>query len=176
LTLQPKHTAALQKKPLALLQSLIDIEQFLQITDQASWYRRESPLGSVRAIDPAKHGRVTGQVCEFFSQPQLLASLSQLAGIPLHHFVGNIVRCSAHSGEMLSWLHPGTPDAGVALAVNIGTAPAGIKCLGDGVIVNFQPGDAVIMALGPGQRNEIVVTGAEATLIEGFLLKKPLPA
>jgi hypothetical protein len=176
LTLQPKPTAALQKKPLALLQSFVDIEQFLQITAQASWYRRESPLGSVRAIDPVKHGIITGQLCELFSQAELLASLSRLAGIQLDHFVGNIVRCSADYGEALSWWHPGKPDAGVALAVNIGTGPASIKCMPGGVIVSFQPGDAVVMALGPGQRNELVITGSESTLIEGFLLKKPAPA
>jgi len=174
--LQSNYTAALQKKPLVLVQSFVETEQFLQITAQASWYRRESPLGSVRAIDPVKHGKITGQICEYFSQPKLLETFSGLAGIQLDHFVGNIIRCSAHSSDMLSWLHPGRPDAGVALAVNIGTAPAGIKCLQDGIIVDFQPGDAVIMSLELGQRNDLVVTRAETTLIEGFLLKKPFQA
>lgn len=129
-------------------------------------------MGSVRAIDPVKHGKITGQICEYFSQPKLLEAMSGLAGIQLHHFVGNIIKCSADANELLSWRHPGRPDAGVALAVNIGTAPATIKCLQDGVIVEFQPGDAVIMALEPGQRNQLVVTDADVTLIEGFLLKK----
>jgi hypothetical protein len=174
--LQSNYSAALQKKPLALMQSLVDPEQFLQIATQAQWYRRESPMGSVLAIDPVKHGKITGQVCEYFSQPKLLEALSGLAGIPLDHFVGNLIRCSAHSSDRLSWLHPGKPDAGVALAVNIGTAPARIKCSQGDIIVDFQPGDAVIMALGTGQQNELVVSGAEVTLIEGFLLKKPVAA
>ena len=158
------------------MQSFVDPEQFLQIATRANWCRRESPMGSVSAIDPEKHGRITGQICEYFSQPKLLEALSGLAGIPLDHFVGNLVRCSAHSSDLLSWLHPGTPDAGVALAVNIGTAPARIKCSQDNIIVDFQPGDAVVMALEAGQQNELVVSGAEVTLIEGFLLKKTVTA
>jgi hypothetical protein len=170
--LQSNYTAALQNQPLALLKSFVETEQFLQITGQANWYRRESSMGSVRAIDPVKHGKITGQICEYFSQPKLLEALSGLAGIQLDHFVGNIIRCSARSSDRLSWQHPGSLDAGVALAVNIGTAPAGVRCLADDLIVDFQPGDAVIMALGPGQRNELVVTGTQATLIEGYLLRK----
>ncbi|MFT5709406.1 MAG: hypothetical protein ACI8QT_000092 [Halioglobus sp.] len=169
--MQSNYTATLQKQPLALVQSMVDTRQFLQITASASWYRRDSPMGSVRAIDPVKHGEITGQICEYFSQPKLLQALSGLAGIQLDHFVGNIITCSADSSDRLSWMHPGELDAGVALAVNIGTVPAAIKCLQDGVIVDFQPGDAVIMALEPGQRSELVITEADVTLIEGFLLK-----
>jgi hypothetical protein len=58
----------------------------------------------------------------------------------------------------------------------VGTAPARIKCSQDGIIVDFQPGDAVIMALEPGQRNDLVVTDAEVTLVEGFVLKKTVQA
>jgi hypothetical protein len=170
--LHSTYTAALQKKPVALLQSFVETEQFLQITAQADWYRRESSMGSVLAIDPVKHGKITGQICEYFSQPKLLEALSGLAGIQLDHFIGNIIRVCVPASDRLSWLHPGSPDAGVALAVNIGTAPAGIKCLQDDLIVDFRPGDAVIMALGPGQRNELVVTETQTTLIEGYLLKK----
>ena len=156
--------------------SFVDAEQSLQVAAQACWFRRESPMGSVQAIDPVKHGRVTGQICEYFSQPKLLQALSGLAGIQLDHFVGNLIRCSAQSSDMLRWRHPGRPDAGVALAVNVGTAVARIKSSQDGIIVDFQPGDAVIMALESGQRNDLIVTGVEVTLIEGFVLKTPGPA
>ena len=167
------NKATLEKTPFAVLRSFIDTGQFSQILANATWYSRASRLGSVQAVDSTRHGQLTGQVCDYVSQARMLESLSQLAGVQLDHFLGNIVRCSGKRDSWLYWEHPGRPDAGIALVANIGQTPAKIQNVQHDVSVDILPGDAAVMALGPNQRNELVITDLETTLIEGYFVRKP---
>jgi hypothetical protein len=146
------------------------LQQFAEIIEQARWYQRKSRSGSLQALDPAHHGLITGQVCQFLSQQQVLDGLAEILGCGLGHFIGNIVRDPVTTQSSHAWHSSFAPDCSAALVVNIGNTCQQIHTTGLCQAVEFQPGDAVLMKLVAETRHELAACSSSGTLLEGYFL------
>lgn len=133
------------------------LAEFHQQLEGAVWQPRCSAGGSVDMLAPARHGALTGKICDYFSHPRLIRELDLITGLSLSHFLGNVVRISSPGG--FSWSHQEFP---VAMAVNL-SAP---RALG----WDLKPGDGRILDLRQARRHSLPPQQAPQTLIEGYFV------
>lgn len=155
--------------PMTLLRSFIDAEPIAASVAEARWTLRESAFGTIECLDPTEHGKLSGQICEYFAQQQLLTAFSKSLDQTLLSFAGNIVRTSSRNDVCLSWRQLRSSHAIASLAVNIGSRPIQIECEGnDQAVVSLATGEAVLMSLRAGLSFRLSGSKQGLYFIEGY--------
>lgn len=135
------------------------LRQMLGHITPAGWITRRNGGGEVETLDPARHGQVTGSVCDYLSHPALLSDLSLAAAIELSHFAGSVVRLAPARSFTLRHAH-----FPLALLVNLSDR--------DFDRWSLSPGDAEVIDLRAGQSVDVPPQSASMLAIDGFFVAR----
>lgn len=158
--------------PLTLLRAFIDPTPMVDSIANAHWREQHSEHGLIESLDPTLHGQLTGQICEYFSQQQLLSVFSKSLDQPLVTFAGNIIRNKPNCASALRWQSLGQADVAAALIVNIGKQAVRIGCIQyRQAEVSIESGEAVLMSFAENLEFELLGDPQNIQLVQGYYLK-----
>lgn len=122
-----------------------------------AWEPRTNAAGTALALPGNTHGAVTGQICDYFSQPALVEQISDLTGIALHHFLGTVIQ--VEPGHTFNGYHSAFP---VAMHINLSVKP--LPAWG------LEPGDARILKLAGRRAPSPLGHGSRCLLVDGYFV------